>query len=833
MADEAQGKQNKRKRIGQIAGVATAVLVALFVPPLISLNHYQSKVTELMSASLGRPVHLSAVSGRLLPRPAFRLTDLTVEEDPAYGAEPVMHASSVTASIRLWALWRGKLEISAISVDEASLNLVRTPDGHWNLDSLFGRAAQNGVLQAGAGASGAQHRLPTLSATSSRINFKNGAEKLPLSLIDTDLELWQEHSGEWRIRLKGHPARTDMNMSSGDTGVLEVSGSLQAARELRQMPLNLDVDWRDAQLGQLTRLAVGKDPGWRGDLRGQLHVEGTAEALTVKSRLRATGVHRQEFAPAAPLDFDANCGFVYHHSTRSLEKLACDSPLGNGRLHLSGEVPADGNTRLSVELDQIPATAGLAALRTVRSGFGTGLEAAGSISGRLDYARTPAAPAEAKHPAKTVVPGPLTGSLSIDGLRLSGDGLSQPLEAAHIDLKPETSGPGGRASLAGAASFPLGGNQPVTLGIRFGLWGYALQLHGPLAVERGRELAKASGFDAPLFENLAGDPLTVDLAAEGPWMAPEVAPAPAAAEAGAAPVADNLSGTIALHNANWKAGYLVNHLQIAQATLHIEPAGLRWDPVSFAYGPLKGSATLLLPACPGCRPQLTAQFGQLDAITTQAALLGAQSPKGNVLSELINRLHPAQAFPWPTLDAVIKVDALALGPVSLKKTTATLAVNADGVAVKSFEADLLGGHAHLTGALKAGDKPGDKPAYTVSGQIEKLSPAAVGQLIGQRWSGGDLAVSGQLETIGFSGDDLASSAKGTLHLDWKRGAAAGPGAPAALARFASWTADAAIGNGKITLQPNEAVSGAQKSSVDGSIPLSIPAKASFAQTAKH
>ena len=46
-----------------------------------------------MSNSLGRPVRMSGVELRLLPRPGFVITDLTVEEDPSYGAEPVLHAS--------------------------------------------------------------------------------------------------------------------------------------------------------------------------------------------------------------------------------------------------------------------------------------------------------------------------------------------------------------------------------------------------------------------------------------------------------------------------------------------------------------------------------------------------------------------------------------------------------------------------------------------------------------------------------------------------------------------------------------------------------------------
>src|ERR1017187_6852339 len=144
MTEDAQGRQRKRRRPAAaglaLAGVA-AILAVLIMPPLVSVSRYKSRITHLMSASLHRPVRLSSVELRLLPRPGFVLTDLTVEEDPAYGAEPVLHANTVTASIRLLSLWRGQLEIGRISVDEASLNLVRTAAGRWNLDSIFRTAA--------------------------------------------------------------------------------------------------------------------------------------------------------------------------------------------------------------------------------------------------------------------------------------------------------------------------------------------------------------------------------------------------------------------------------------------------------------------------------------------------------------------------------------------------------------------------------------------------------------------------------------------------------------------------------------------------------------------
>src|SRR5271157_882129 len=150
MSDDAQPWQRKRRRLWIAMAAVVVLLAILIVPPFLSVSRYKSRITQLISTSLGRPVRLSSVEVRLLPTPGFVLSDLTVEEDPAYGAEPVLHANTVTASIRLLSLWRGRLELDSIHVDEASLNLVRSAPGRWNLDPLFRTAAANaGAAPAG------------------------------------------------------------------------------------------------------------------------------------------------------------------------------------------------------------------------------------------------------------------------------------------------------------------------------------------------------------------------------------------------------------------------------------------------------------------------------------------------------------------------------------------------------------------------------------------------------------------------------------------------------------------------------------------------------------
>ena len=888
MADSAESGHKGRPWLRALLAAIAILLIALFLPPFIGISHYKNQITRLMAQSLGRPVRVSSVEARLLPWPGFVLYDLSVAEDPAYGVEPVLHASKVTASIRLLSLLRGRVQIGAISVDDASLNVVRAAAGRWNLDPLFRTAA----VQAGSIASAKNDQaigFPSIEATDSRIDFKDGVEKLPFSLVNADISFWQSSPGDWRIRLRGQPARTDLSLYLEDTGIVRMEATVRRAAELSQMPLHIDLDWREAQLGQLARLVTGSDPGWRGDLTGELHLDGTADAANIAMRLRAAGVHQTEFVPTAPLDFDANCNFVYHYSQRSIRNLACDSPLGDGRVHLTGDKPGMGAPpAFTVALDRVPVSAGLDALRTLRSGIQPNLQAAGTVSGKLIYApvsasTTPLEPtksasvraAHATH-ISPVAPGPLTGSLVVENLSVTGGGLTHALQSPKITLvagawprtapiaQPRAANPAN--SLAGSFAIPAGGAVPLTLDLRISLSGYEVAIRGQAAIARAREIAHAAGIPVTAaLQSLAGDPIAVDLVAAGPWLAPEQfvlpntspslppvqsTPAePAAAQASSPmpfPNSDTLSGTVTLRNANWKADFLANHLNLSVATLHFSRGGLRWDPVVFTYGPIEGTASLILPpgcpqqefgvACPApLPPTFHVDFGNLNAASFQTALLGAHEP-GTLLSTLLDRIHPASAPAWPRIEGTVNADLLVLGPVTLKKISAAVGILPDGAEVSSLAAELFGGRLRASGTLHRPGTDQDKPSYLFACNFDNLDASNLGELLGLRWIGSPVAGNGKVDLAGYTGADLAASAKGSLHLETRRGAidaarldpANGLGKPpAALNRFDRWTADATISAGTIQLGPNQVVSAGRARSIAATVTLGDPLTVSF------
>ena len=846
MTEEAERDRRKGKRFLLVSALAALLLIIFFAPSLVSLNRYRNRIISVMSTAMGRPVDLSSVELRLLPRPGFVITNLTVDEDPAFGAEPILHANSVTAAIRLLGLFTGKLQISSISVDEASLNLVRNPAGAWNFDTFL-RSATARTHEA---ALGKVPPFPYLEATNSRINLKNGLEKLPYSLVNSDLSFWQENPGDWRLRVRGQPARTDVSLDLADTGIVQLEARLYAsaaARDFPQYPIHLQMEWREAQLGQLSRLVLGSDPGWRGNLTGEMQLDGTPETAQVKTRLSATGVHRAEFAPADPLDFDANCSFVYHYFGRAVENLSCDSPLGDGHIRIASEAPGNLQGKSSIQIQRIPVSAALAGLRTLRSGVNESIDARGTISGELTYdpgaaektatETTPAARHSGRsQPAKVHAPAPLQGSLTVDSFRLTSDRLSQPIQVAKIALEPAAEPPGQPQALISTVSVPAGGSVPLALAVRLTLNGYVVNARGPVALAWMRDFAHLAGIaDVSILQDLAGDPATLDLTAHGDWLPSAQATLSNASfeQSTDVPPGDldpgRLSGTIVFHDANWKSDALAAHVEIPQATLRLGGGAILWDPVTFSYGAVKGNATLRVPLqCdPGaeCPSQLALRFAELDAGELESELLGVH-PKGTVLSNLIARLTPATPSVWPRLDTTLSAAAVRLGPARLQALNASLRILPAAAEITSLDAQFLGGKIHATGKLTNGAKPG----YSFAGTFEKVNGSALCQWLAAHCMGGSIQGDGKVELAGFSDRDLASSAEGTLHFDWRHGTleeAAGEQVSREEVRFDRWTAEVAIANNRATIRQNQMQTGSRKGSFDAVLTFADPPSVTF------
>ncbi len=306
----------------------------------------------------------------MLPRPGVQIANFVVDSTAGYSAEPILQCSSVTAAFRILSLWRGRLEIARISLDEPSLNLERAPNGQWNFASVLLQASRSQQAPTGLAVARGQSRFPYIEANNARINFKYGNEKLPFSFLNADVSIWLENPNQWQLRFAAQPIRTDINLSLADTGQVKISGSVDRASSANELPLDLQAEWRGAPLGQVSRMLLAHDLGWRGDTSVAAHITGVPNALAVQLTAAAGDFHRESFEPARPLNLHVTCTATYRHSLESIDAIHCLSPVGNGSLDLTGTMQqihaAERQPDLKLVATRVPADEVLDLLRHTR-----------------------------------------------------------------------------------------------------------------------------------------------------------------------------------------------------------------------------------------------------------------------------------------------------------------------------------------------------------------------------------------------------------------------------------------------------------------------------------
>ena len=318
-----------------VAAVGALLLLALLVPPWINLRRFHRDVSSALAEVVGRPVSVGEIHLRLLPQPGFDLDNFTLADDPAFSAEPVLRADEVTASLALSSLWRGRLEIARISLKEPSVNLVRNQDGRWNIESLLSRAAQ---VPAAPTATRPQSRtrFPYIEAEGAQINFKLGQEKVVYALREADFSLWLASEDEWRMRLEARPVRNDASLS--DTGTLRVEAAVQRAAPQRAGLLQIRMALEKAQLGQFTKLVLGRDLGWRGTLSADADLAGPPGRLTLSLRSSLENFRRYDIAAPDNLSFQGLCTATYRVAGAVVSGIECHLPLQNGEVAVRGTI---------------------------------------------------------------------------------------------------------------------------------------------------------------------------------------------------------------------------------------------------------------------------------------------------------------------------------------------------------------------------------------------------------------------------------------------------------------------------------------------------------------
>ncbi len=745
--------EGKTVRRGLLIAAALAV-AALVLPPFINVSRYKGRVIQSIGNALDRSVTCESIELHLLPQPGFYLEDFAVGDDPAYSAEPILHAEEVNAYLSLSSLWRGRLEIARLNLKYPSLNLVEREDGSWNLESFLWKASRIEAAPTAAPISNSRTRFPYIQATHGRINFKYGLEKSVFSFTEADFTLWSPAENQWRMRLEAQPVRTDMPVT--DTGTVKAEATMQRAALLRDAPMKATVTWERLQLGNLTRLVNGEDGGWRGALETSAQFSGTPASLHFTTASKLRDFRRFDISSGDAPVLYATCQGEMNISASQLQNTECHLPLGAGLLSVQGTLRGLHFPRydLTISAENLGAGALFNLARRAKRNLPDDLSASGTLSASFRATRLTDAPAT------------WIGNLVLDSLVVHSAVLGKDLAVSRMVAVANTTGPDAttrrrhpahdpaslRALVVQSFDLPLGAGTPAMVQGTIDDQRFALHLDGDATLERLQQFARAVGLGAPKIA-LAG-PATLDLVISGDWRSfspPQV------------------SGFAQLKNAHAKVPGLALPLDISSARVEFDRDRFLLRNASATVGKVTLGGSASFPRfCDGESPCESTFELSTDELNPER------------WNEVLNP-HLTKK-PWyhlfgPSAEPNVIVNLHASGHIAARRLTLgtvtgssfeTAFSMANGVLeLKDARADLFGGAISSNWRI---DFTGSEPEYESTGAATQIQAERLATLLKTSIGSGVLGLHYKLNMAGWDAAALAASAVAETGFTWRGGA---------------------------------------------------------------
>lgn len=744
-----------RSRRGKVIAGLALVLALFLVRP--GAQRLRTRIVRSISLALGRPVDVGSVTLRLLPQPGFDLENFVVHEDPEFGAEPVLQSSDVVATLRVSSLLRGRLEIARLSLTEPSINLVRNNVGRWNLEKLIERASSTPVAPTAKTRSEARPGFPYIEADHGRINFKFGQEKKPYSLSEATFALWQESENAWGLRLKAQPVRTDFNLS--DTGVLEVDGSWGRSANLHDTPLQFALQWDGAQLGQVTKLTLGQDKGWRGAVRFVANLKGTPTNLIVDTEGSIEDFRRYDISGDRALRLAARCSGHYSSTDHLLSGLDCKAPVGDGSIALTGSIAPMPGTRaydLTLAIEDLPLQPLVDFAQRVKKNLPTDVAAAGTMQANITLRRTATTPE-----TRTVWQGggavlalnarsPLTNTkVALDRIPFTVSSTGSLAQGGRSAAR--------RSSLSSSneprvdvGPFNVALGRPANASVRGQLSrsGYNFQVLGEADVQRLLEVARTIGLPAP--QPAANGEARINLRISGDW-------------AGFA--AAGITGTAQLHAVRARVRGLNSPVEIASANVELTPstAEVRKLDASLAGNAWRGSLTVprQCQAPQACITHFDLRTDEFltDELGGVVNKVPGKQPWYRFLSS------SSQSRPYlASLHAVGRVTAnrVLIRNLVANRVSAEVELEQGLLQLSNLQADVFGGRHSGDWQIDFTVNP---PAYHGQGTLEKVSLAQMAEAMHDNWITGFSSAEYHVETSGWTRADLLANADASFQVE--------------------------------------------------------------------
>jgi len=307
------------------------LLAAWLLPSLFSAERFRRRLEVRLEQGLGRSVHLGSISPRLLPHPGFSIDNVTIREDSAFGSEPFARVDHIDCDLVLWSLLRGRLDLGRLRLEGATINIVRSLPGHWNVERVMSAAAP-----AAAGS-----KPPTLSieVQDGRLNFSEESTRKPFAVTGLDGRVTIDRAaGLVSFDVSGTPVRTDLGLPP--PGRVDLTG---AWKPRAAEPLEARLRTRGALLYDWIPLATGHDAGIYGLVDADAQLTGSLAVLAIDAQLHLSQVRRWEsLPPVGELPVNVSIKAELDRRAGQLRFASVLAAFGGSKVEMHGTVAAPG-----------------------------------------------------------------------------------------------------------------------------------------------------------------------------------------------------------------------------------------------------------------------------------------------------------------------------------------------------------------------------------------------------------------------------------------------------------------------------------------------------------
>jgi uncharacterized protein involved in outer membrane biogenesis len=404
--------------LGILAGIVVLALVAAWL--LLDVNRYRGLIQTQLEQKTGRQVTLGDMSLGLFPL-RVQVQSPVIAEDPRFNQQSsFIRADHLAVQMSLVSLIRGNIQIDSVELRHPMVELIKDKQGGWNF-STFGAGAASAPSEARSGsAPAAGLTLDTLRILDGQIaltDLQQGRDRTVYDHIDLTLRNYRadqpftfdlaahiQGQGQQEVRIKG---------TAGPISDRDPAGT----------PLHATLALNQVSIDGLKKF-LHSDPLARseGVFSGESQLESGSGTLSASGKLKLDGARFNGVDIGYPILLDYK---LAHSIEKSL--LAIDSAtihFGQTPVSLNGSVNLSGATPV-LNLKITSGDVSIAELSRLASAFGVafapGTTATGRVAANVQVTGSAAKPV-------------LTGNIKASDLRISGQGVPQPVEVKTVEL---------------------------------------------------------------------------------------------------------------------------------------------------------------------------------------------------------------------------------------------------------------------------------------------------------------------------------------------------------------------------------------------------------------